>query len=81
MRDQRHIYRCGSDRQLMRGASSPADQPPFASITGGTVTKYRPEIAEASRLAGAAGGEIIPRHWNGEVGAKAQSSPLASVVR
>ena len=37
-----------------------------------TVTKYRSEIAEAGRLAGAAGGEIIPRHWNGEVGAKAQ---------
>ena len=36
------------------------------------IAKHRPEIAEPRGLAGAAGGEIIPRHRNGEIGAKAQ---------
>ncbi len=36
------------------------------------IAEHRAEIAEARRLAGAAGGEIVPRHRNGEIGTKAQ---------
>src|SRR4030088_392418 len=41
-------------------------------------TSAKPNAAVASRArasisaSAAAGGEIIPRHWNGEIGAKAQ---------
>ena len=36
------------------------------------IAEHRAEIAEARGLAGAAGGEIVPRHRNGEVGPQAQ---------
>ena len=36
------------------------------------ISEHRPEIAEACGLAGAAGGKIIARHRNGEVGAQAK---------
>jgi hypothetical protein len=36
------------------------------------IAEYRPEIAEARRLAGPLGGEIIARHRKGEVGAQAE---------
>src|SRR5258705_261356 len=36
------------------------------------IAKHRAEIAEPGRLAGARGGEIIPRHRNGEIRTKAQ---------
>ena len=43
----------------------------FAGLAA-AIAKHRPEIAEAGRLAGAAGSEIVARHRNGEVGPQAE---------
>ena len=59
-----------------RGAILPAERfdaglQEFAGPAA-AIAEHRAEIAEAGRLTGAAGGEIIPRHRNGEVGTQAE---------